>query len=647
MTSAAPRRLAKFERTGESHFWLILVRRLVGPSLSRHLSASTVPTMKVLSSIAAAALALWWTPGGATPTPTPEPEGTRDCARSAQRKASELVDMDDKFGWCHVDAMLEARKDWYDPSVTYTVALYGSPNWRATGATYTTSIYLTQRIAYIAVSLVGNARVLWFHWTTPAHPKFTLDPFNRLALKIHVISGSINVILPLFVFFVVGEALGRLLALIVVAVELAHCATAARMLPHVFGARVLMTPGYGTCVVVKFAMAICVALAFGRDAAPYKDNVEWLWAYWAVHNTYAWVRVWYVLLIFLCVEEHRYTISILLAGMICVGQAVGFWAVVILLMFLGLFQLKQMAGQKRLRAAVAAGTIPDDEAYFRAKMGAGAWIEHARSPVVGPPGTPTHALALRLVDKYAIDLTTDGVDVAKYDDDTQGGCIFDVIDANSDGDLDVDELVDFLVSFSCGTDEIVALLSRLPRDADGGYHVTREYFVRYFAPFWRFLFPAYVQAIRRRLIVTNARGGFEEIHAKAVDNIKATAGGGCPFAAALAGRIDRAYDPVRHKPRLSLGKEAAQSMATALADAIDVGAHAIHLGDAGGHATRALEGVEGHVDHTGHLGMPLQLRMMIEKKERAKKKTFRGRLLRLISSARSSGSSVGPAPRGA
>ena len=109
--------------------------------------------------------------------------------------------------------------------------------------------------------------------------------------------------------------------------------------------------------------------------------------------------------------------------------------------------------------------------------------------------TPTHALALRLVDKYAIDLTTDGVDVAKYDDDTQGGCIFDVIDANSDGDLDVDELVDFLVSFSCGTDEIVALLSRLPRDADGGYHVTREYFVRYFAPFWRFLFPLYVEEL--------------------------------------------------------------------------------------------------------------------------------------------------------
>ena len=166
---------------------------------------------------------------------------------------------------------------------------------------------------------------------------------------------------------------------------------------------------------------------------------------------------------------------------------------------------------------------------------------------------------------------------------------FDVIDANSDGDLDVDELVDFLVSFSCGTDEIVALLSRLPRDADGGYHVTREYFVRYFAPFWRFLFPLYVDAIRRRLVVTNARGGFEEIHAEAVDNIKATAGGGCPFAAALAGRIDRAYDPVRHKPRLSLGKEAAQSMATALADAIDVGAHAIHLGDAGGHAAPASD----------------------------------------------------------
>ncbi|KAH8063627.1 hypothetical protein JL722_2810 [Aureococcus anophagefferens] len=217
-------------------------------------------------------------------------DGELTCAAKVQRKAADLVDEDEAYGWCELKRDLRAQAPWRDDATTYVAALYGSHRWTAATRGYATFVGLTQRIVFAAVSVAGNVRVVYFHWVTPAHPKFTLDPLNRLAVKAHVAAGSANVFLPLVAFFS-GPARGRALMWLVAGFELVHCATALRMMPNVFGCKVLMTPGYACCVLVKFGLAFYLVASLIADDAAYKDQAEWLWAYWSAHNTYAWARL--------------------------------------------------------------------------------------------------------------------------------------------------------------------------------------------------------------------------------------------------------------------------------------------------------------------------------------------------------------------
>ena len=74
---------------------------------------------------------------------------------------------------------------------------------------------------------------------------------------------------------------------------------------------------------------LLAALVHDRAAvsgrAAYKDEVEWLWALWSAHNTYAYVRLWYAFLARIdSLQSHLYSVAILLAGATAGGQAVGF-----------------------------------------------------------------------------------------------------------------------------------------------------------------------------------------------------------------------------------------------------------------------------------------------------------------------------------
>ena len=453
-------------------------------------------------------------------------DGEMTCAAKVQRKAADLVDEDEAYGWCELKRDLRAQAPWRDDARTYVAALYGSHRWTAATRGYATVVGLTQRIVFAAASVAGNVRVVYFHWVTPAHPKFTLDPLNRLAVKAHVAAGSANVFLPLVAFFS-APARGRALMWLVVCFELVHCATALRMMPNVFGCKVLMTPGYACCVLVKFGLAFYLVASLIADDAAYKDQAEWLWAYWSAHNTYAWVRIWYVVLCRLRVEENRYTIAILLAGAVCCGQAIGFWGILVMLGCLFAHYAYLDVKCRRLAARVAAGTAEPAAAYLAARLGAAAWTECARTPPVGPPGSTTYAKAVALVEKYLVDTST--ASAADYGADCQGGLVFDLIDADGDGVLDADELVAFLVSFGCGADDVARLFAGLPAAQRDAPTIAHEDFVLYFAPFWRFLFPLYVEELHRRFHGAGGRHAFEALHAAT-----AGAGGGCPFAAALA-----------------------------------------------------------------------------------------------------------------
>jgi hypothetical protein len=65
---------------------------------------------------------------------------------------------------------------------------------------------------------------------------------------------------------------------------------------------------------------------FFEPLGGYKSQVEWLWMCWVVHQTYAWVRIWYITFFFAdAMLDHQYTASVFLAGSMCVGASLGFY----------------------------------------------------------------------------------------------------------------------------------------------------------------------------------------------------------------------------------------------------------------------------------------------------------------------------------
>ena len=59
---------------------------------------------------------------------------------------------------------------------------------------------LIQRLLFAALSVFANFGILYFHWTTPPHPKFTVLRKSRVIIRLHLISGTMNVLLPIVAF---------------------------------------------------------------------------------------------------------------------------------------------------------------------------------------------------------------------------------------------------------------------------------------------------------------------------------------------------------------------------------------------------------------------------------------------------------------
>jgi hypothetical protein len=196
------------------------------------------------------------------------------------------------YTWCTLEEDLRLRLAWVDDGVGYMSAFYGGDKW---SRFYDNTIILLmlQRAAFVVVSVIGNARILWYHWTTPAHPKFSVSMGSRVAIAVHVLSGTIGVAAPLVPFlFQLRPSEGRVIMIIALAVEVTHSSTALKMIPNLFGTKVIMTPAYVTCVGTKLGLAVGLLISLVHEpVGGYKEQIEWLWAWWCAHNTYAWVRL--------------------------------------------------------------------------------------------------------------------------------------------------------------------------------------------------------------------------------------------------------------------------------------------------------------------------------------------------------------------
>ena len=250
------------------------------------------------------------------------------CAVSVLETVNSLV-TSGNYDWCNLKTNMDQLNAWFDPSQSFAQALWFNSNlWNVQINQGQQIIFTSQQIGFIIVSLLANALVIFYHITNPPHPKFHLNVITKATIKIHVLSGIVGVILPLFVFFSTFNQSALIVVMFVcVSFDCMFAVTAAIQAPNVYGVRILTVPLYYTCIFFKFVLIACLLQSLCVfPVGGFKTQVEWLWLCWVLHQTYAWVRVWYFFFYWTdSFHACQYTVSVFLAGAMCGGAAVGFY----------------------------------------------------------------------------------------------------------------------------------------------------------------------------------------------------------------------------------------------------------------------------------------------------------------------------------
>lgn len=127
---------------------------------------------------------------------------------------------------------------------------------------------------------------------------------------------------------------------ITVGFDIIHLMTVIAQTPNVNGQRLLTVPAYQFISVIKVVSVAGLISALLDNSLYELERLEWLWTVWANHQTYAWVRVWIMLLYFCeAARESRYTMAVIIAGTIGAGQAYGFSVIILLIVWLVCFNV--------------------------------------------------------------------------------------------------------------------------------------------------------------------------------------------------------------------------------------------------------------------------------------------------------------------
>ena len=425
--------------------------------------------------------------------------------------------LDKGYGWCDIDANLQILLDWFDYDKSWAaVRWFDSIIWSRRINEGQQYIFTSQQIIFLIVSLLANIKILTYHFTSPNHPKFAVTPFSRWCIRTHVLSGSIGVILPLYVFFTTEHQLATALMFVFVAWDFVFAISAVFQTPNVYGVRVLTIPLYYACVVIKFILNVCLLQSLLYEPlGGYKTKVEWLWICWTVHQTYAWVRIWYYFFYSMdAVLDHQYTVSVFLAGTLCGGAAVGLhlWIVWMALTFSYHVYLTIISWSMTKELATIGDGKEDqaraEEIRRRAATLAIMWSEAQPNSYRGDP--TAEQIALQFCLEHSIDYTAPDV-CTKTPKSVKALMLFKAINRNGSGKISAKELENYLIGFGVMdiTKYSMKLLKKSDKDRDG--KIELEDFEKYFEPFYQYAFDGMIFLVKKSNDPSTTRNTFETI----------------------------------------------------------------------------------------------------------------------------------------
>lgn len=395
-----------------------------------------------------------------------------------------------------------------------------------------------------AFSALANLIVLWYHFTVPAHPKFLIRPRRRLALRIHVVSGTVEFAAGLVACFHGSAAAGTVMALTALGL---HVPSALLQLPIVFGSRAIMEPAY---VLSILAHAFCAGMLLA-------DAGSRVWAVntFLVFNVYVWCRLYYYVFDLLGLfQPMKYSAAILAAGFTILPAVFGPTGVLACVVFIGLYAAahrllvfrrpeeyaeftREKARDTRLPEVMLERLDEEQESRPGAAEDAAAWFRHLDRSALGrlerddvlralaPWGLPplsTEAFADRLLREGPVTeeqfhgciwsvgairrhaRRTLAIERAGTDRE-KAGLVFQILDIDRDGRIGRDDLDWLLAEWSLPLDEIAHYAS----GADDGWKgISPADFITRLEPVWRFIFEEILRAnFSRRGTEMFQRGG--------------------------------------------------------------------------------------------------------------------------------------------
>lgn len=309
----------------------------------------------------------------------------------------------------------------------------------------------SQMLLLVAVALPMNVFIVTcYACGAPPHPKFLLRTWNKASVYLHILSGTAEIVFGVAMWFAPNP--GPLVQLQSVC-SLVHCLTALNQMPLLFGTKVLMTPTYGFVVAVKLYLA---ANSFFHPTC-YKRALGLA----CVHTIYAWVRmIWLFMKSTDIFRESQYSVATVCASML-VLPAISIAANALLfLSILGYFVYVKLC-------------LDPTEAKIYMK-------EHSRDTKA-----LTHFQCPFAANTTTMETNFLGMPRLEASPKDQAKAVWEMVDKNSDGVLEICEVADLLTSFGMPEYEVEKTV-KLYGDEEG--KITFETFETKLPAMWKFIY---------------------------------------------------------------------------------------------------------------------------------------------------------------
>lgn len=179
----------------------------------------------------------------------------------------------------------------------------------------------------LVVSTLLNIAVVIYHYSIPPHPKFLIIPFRRWTIRLHIWSGTIELISGVFACFLFSPKAALVQA---TAGLFFHVPTALIQVPIVFGSKAIMVPSYLLCIFIHAYCALNLLIN--------PESHAWAISTFLIFNVYVWCRFYFYFFDRLhLMGDQKYTVSILFAGLTIIPSLFGPLSMILLVAYISLY----------------------------------------------------------------------------------------------------------------------------------------------------------------------------------------------------------------------------------------------------------------------------------------------------------------------